>query len=110
MKYPYYCYTDGEFEISAPMQDGPPSEVFCPVCGVQSLRIYETSPEIWHTEGSSRDYFSENMGRGQPMDKKEWLNKNWSAMHGGEKPPPPDSIGTYDGIARPKQVVRKKKE
>jgi hypothetical protein len=109
MKYPFTCEEHGEFEVSAPMIDGPPDVVACPICNEPAARIYSLQPEIWNTEGSSRDYFSQPVGRGQPMDKKEWLNKNWSEYY-KQPPPPPDSIGTYDGVARPRQVVRKKKE
>ena len=108
MKYPYDCGYHGTFDIESPMKEGPPQQVFCPECGLIAQRIYTVSREIWNVEGSSRDYFSENMGRGQPMDKKEWLNKRWSE-HYNEPPPPPDSIGTYDGVPRKGQVIRKKK-
>jgi len=90
------------------MSEGPPTPVVCPVCGKEADRIYTTAIEIWHTDGSSRDYFDVPQGRGQPMDKRENLNYNWS-KHYGKPPPPPDSVGTYDGIPRPRQVVRKKK-
>jgi hypothetical protein len=62
----------------------------CPECGKESPRVYE-APEavIYYGDGfHSTGYFKTSRGRGQPMDKKEWLNSNWSKAT-GEAPPKP---------------------
>lgn len=72
------------------MTDTIPSEVECPECNEMSARVYE-APEAIVYKGRgfhSTDYFTRSKGRGQPMDRSEWLNSNWS-KHYGESPPPP---------------------
>lgn len=108
MRYDFYCVCGNEFETTAPIAEGPPPEVLCPNCDKPATRLYEMSTPIWNTDGSSKDYFKESPGRGQSLDKKEWLRQKWSDTHNGAPPPPEDSIGTYDGIPRPGQVIKKK--
>lgn len=94
MKYVFVCGEHGPLEIVAPIDKGPPPVVYCPLCSSVTKRDYRMSGIIYG-EGFSGDYFKTNPGRGQPWDKKEWLNKNWSDYY-GEKPPKPDSKGTYE--------------
>ncbi len=116
MKYPFICkdpthiyginYETSEvmcgfyFEVEAPMAEGP-SNVVCPFCEKSDYveRLYKSVPVHYNAEGFSKDYFSRSPGRGQPWDKRENLNYNWSKTY-GEPPPKADSHGTYDG--RPK--------
>jgi hypothetical protein len=51
--------------------------------------VYESSTVIYYGSGfHTTDYFNKPVGRGQSMNRKEWLNSNWS-KHYGEDPPPP---------------------
>ena len=106
MRYPFRCVNSHhlskkrDFEIDAPMEEGPPSLVSCPFCGSCEVeRTFVPPPVHYNASGFSKDYFSRSPGRGQSWDKKENLNENWS-KHYGEEPPPPDSHGTYDGTPR----------
>jgi len=89
MRYPYKCPDHGQFERNHSIHgDIPPIEA-CPECGTESPRVYE-APEaiIYYGSGfHSTGYFNRPKGRGQPMDKIEWLNSNWSKAT-GEAPPP----------------------
>lgn len=90
MWYPYQCDTHGRFETKRSIREDIPAVEPCPECGEMSPRVYE-APEavIYYGSGfHSTDYFKQSKGRGQPMDRKEWLNSNWSKAT-GEKPPPP---------------------
>jgi hypothetical protein len=96
MIYTYTCATHGDFQIQRRITDIV-DVVYCS-CGEVAERNFKADlvPVIYNAEGFSKDYFDRPQGRGQPQDKKEWLNKNWSKYY-GVKPPPPDSRGTYDG-------------
>lgn len=88
MRYAYRCYTHGEFEIEAPIKEGPPAIVYCPSCHEESLRVFGDVPTYWHTSGAhgrEGEYAGDYGKRG---DKLEQFNNNWS-KHYGEKPPPP---------------------
>lgn len=84
MKYPYHCDIHGEFEIQAPIKEGPPNLVHCPVCHKAGKRIYTITEEHWHCQGSHKSDYDKH------GDKVEHLNRSWS-KHFGEKPPPPAS-------------------
>lgn len=80
MKYLYKCSEGDEFEIEAPIQEGPPAEVYCKE-GHIGKRIFSVGGIHYHTDGfHSTDY-------NKTGDKLEQLNKSWS-KHYGEKPPP----------------------
>lgn len=85
MKYQFECVTDGPFEVHAPMKEGPPARVKCPLCQEVAKRIFYPTVDVWHTEGSHKgDY-----GRGNHIGtKNDALNRAWSKAT-GETPPKP---------------------
>lgn len=81
MKYTFDCYQHGDFIVDSPIAIGPPPMVYCKECGEECVRLWETKPVHWNTQGAHQtDYDS----RG---DKLERLNKSWS--RDGSKPPTP---------------------
>lgn len=85
MRYPYSCSNHEEdmtFEISAPIAEGPPSVVHCPVCNETARRIYNTAAEVWHTQGAHKTDYDKH------GDRLEQANKAYMKEY-REKPPPP---------------------
>lgn len=82
MKYPFRCAEHGDFEVSAPIEMGPPSVVECAVCGEKAKRVYLPLTDIWNTQGAHKTDYDKT------GDKLEKLNANWSKKY-GEKPPAP---------------------
>lgn len=81
MRYGFDCYTHGEFVIEAPIREGPPDIVYCPECNEESVRKYESVPDIWNTQGAHKTDYDKT------GDKLEKLNKSWSKKYGEEPPP-----------------------
>lgn len=99
MKYTYKCEKHGSFEVERPMVPGPEPTEFCIKCGEDCPRDYRADLKqepIYNAQGFHRTDYWKQSARGEPADKKEWLNSNWS-KHYNEPPPKPDSKGTYDG-------------
>jgi hypothetical protein len=88
MRYLFRCYVDGDFTIDAPMAEGPPTTVYCPLCHEESLRVFEDVPTYWHTGGAHGREGQYAGDYGKHGDKLEQLNANWSKRY-GEKPPAP---------------------
>lgn len=82
--YLYRCATHGVFELVEKISEaGGPRP--CPSCGVMSRRVYTPVIDVWHTDGAFKtDHVNDTL----PGDKRERLNKQWSAAW-GEPPPPP---------------------
>lgn len=88
MKYVHLCYVHGEFDVEAPMSEGPPNPAFCPSCHEEALRVYHDVPTYWHTGGAHGRSGVYAGDYGKHGDKLEQLNKNWSERY-NEPPPPP---------------------
>jgi hypothetical protein len=82
MRYVFRCYDHDPFEVEAPIAEGPPSIVYCPVCNEEAMRIWASTPVRWDTQGAH------NTDYDQHGDKLERFNNNWSKKY-NEKPPPP---------------------
>ena len=96
MRYIYECDMHGNFLVERSIHAPSTKVEPCPLCQRESARRYEAVAIHYKAQGfHGTDYWKGNVGN-QEADKKEWLNKNWSAYY-GEEPPPPDSKGTYDG-------------
>ncbi len=86
MRYNYECSEHGGFEIDAPMQQGPPIEVYCNKgCGRRARRIYNSqSAPIYNAQGFHRtDY--DKFG-----DKREVVAAQYKRKT-GQAPPPDDT-------------------
>lgn len=85
--YDYMCAKDGIVTVVQKMSEA--KEITeCPICHGTAKRIYgEVPPVHYHTDG----FFSTDNFKGDttPGDKREKLNKAWSAAW-GEPPPPAD--------------------
>jgi predicted nucleic acid-binding Zn ribbon protein len=98
VRYPFVCSTHGVFEIQRSIHEETPSVVPCPECEEESARVYEASPIVYKGNGfHSTGYFKESQGRGQPMDKLEWLNSNWSEKTGEAPPKPSGKVESSTG-------------
>lgn len=99
MNYSYRCEDHDIFFVTRSINAPSTATEPCPVCSRDSPRDFraDLAPVIYNGQGfHNTDYWPKNPGRGQSADRKEWLNSNWS-RYTGDKPPPPDSKGTYDG-------------
>ena len=85
MRYAFKCERRHDpitFEVSAPMAEGPPSDVTCPTCGAAAIRVFHSTLVKYNAQGfHTTDYDKHG-------DKLERFNDNWSKKY-GEKPPPP---------------------
>lgn len=81
MRYEFKCVEHGPFIVEAPMKDGP-GERSCPTCDEPAQRIYESSPDIWYTDGAHKtDYFKYG-------NKQDYLAKEYEAQTGEKAPEP----------------------
>lgn len=89
MRYQFLCENQQQqelFDVEAPIDTGPPSVVYCPVCGVEARRVWNVPPIKYNSQGfHNTDYDSTG-------DRLEKLNKSWSAKYGEEPPPPAKDV------------------
>lgn len=82
MRYPFRCKEHGDFEVSAPIAEGPPSVVHCQECQGVAVRIYEVPPVEYRAQGFHTTDYNKH---GNIL---EQANKAYEKEY-GEKPPPP---------------------